>query len=204
MTTEKILIIVLVVLAVGGLAWSMGSFFSNKEPVLLVENLQKNFDKAVQAEQPDKCKAPEGYTNEQWREHMSHHSVRYMECFTSEEQKNMIDPSASLRASYKNIGPDDLATMLKVKDFELIDVHIPEQAHIPGTDQFIPFDEIVDHQANFPEDKDAKIVLYCRSGNMSRTAAESLLELGYTNIYNLVGGINAWQQMGYGVENVSL
>lgn len=196
MKTEKILIIVLVALAVGGFAWSLVSFLSNNKPVSLVENTSENFDKAVQAELPDRCQTPQGYTEEQWREHMSHHPDRYKECFAPQEQKVMID--------YKNIGPDDLAAMLKAKDFELIDVHIPEQAHIPGTDRFIPFNEIIARQGELPQDKEAKIVLYCRSGSMSRTASEALLEMGYTNVYNLAGGINGWKQMGYGVEDVSL
>lgn len=196
MKSEKIFIIVLVVLAVGGFAWSLLSFFSTKESVSVVENTSENFDKAVQAELPDICQTPQGYTDEQWREHMSHHPERYQECFTPQEQKVMID--------YKNIGPDDLAAMLKAKDFELIDVHIPEQAHIPRTDQFIPFNEIITRQNELPQDKNAKIVLYCRSGSMSRTASEALLEMGYTNVYNLAGGLNSWQQMGYEVEEVSL
>jgi len=196
MKIEKILIIVLVALAISGFVWSVGGFFSNKKTVSFVKNNLENFDKAVQAELPDKCKTPEGYTPEGWYEHMSHHPDRYMDCFTPEEQKNMID--------YKNIGPDDLVAMLKVKDFELIDVHIPEQDHISGTDLLIPFNEIVARQGELPQDKDAMIVLYCRSGSMSRTASEALLEMGYTNIYNLVGGINGWKQMGYKVEDISL
>ena len=47
-------------------------------------------------------------------------------------------------------------------------------------------------QLNLPKDKDAKIVLYCRSGGMSRAAAYELAEEGYTNVYDLVGGKNAY------------
>ena len=40
-----------------------------------------NYKKAVNAENPsDKCKAPEGYTDKEWREHMGHHPDRYKEC----------------------------------------------------------------------------------------------------------------------------
>lgn len=40
-------------------------------------------------------------------------------------------------------------------------------------------------------DKNAKIIVYCRSGNRSKTAKELLEKLGYTNVYDM-GGINNW------------
>ena len=44
-----------------------------------------------------------------------------------------------------------------------------------------------------PEDKDDLILLYCRSGNRSQDAANTLLDLGYTNIIELKTGINGWK-----------
>lgn len=99
--------------------------------------------------------------------------------------------------SYTNLSPSELNTILDEKDFTFINVHIPFQGDIPDTDLSIPFDEIEDNLNRLPEDKDARIVLYCRSGNMSRTASRTLVELGYTNIWNLKGGFNAWQEAGY-------
>lgn len=93
--------------------------------------------------------------------------------------------------SYNSITPEVLDKMLASKDFTLIDVHIPEQEHIEGTDAFIPYTDI-EHSDTLPKDKDAKIVLYCRSGGMSRAAAYTLAEKGYTNIYDLSGGKNAY------------
>ena len=99
---------------------------------------------------------------------------------------------------YVNIRPEDLKDMLdKNKDIYLLDVHIPEQDHIKGTNDFIPFNEIENNISKLPKDKNAEIVVYCRSGSMSETASEILIELGYKNVKNLSGGVNAWNARGY-------
>ena len=48
-----------------------------------------------------------------------------------------------------------------------------------------------------PARKDAKIVHYCMSDRMSTIASETLVRLGYTNVWNLVGGMVDWSQQGY-------
>ncbi len=102
-----------------------------------------------------------------------------------------------LSAIYKNMSVDELNAQLKSKDFTLIDVHIPEQEHINGTDAFIPYDDIENQLDRLPKDKDSKIVLYCRTGRMSEIAAQTLADRGYTNVYNVVGGIVEWAKKGY-------
>ena len=104
--------------------------------------------------------------------------------------------------SYKNVTPDELNAMLKNKDFVFINVHIPFAGNIAGTDLSIAYDQITDpaNLAQLPADKNAKIVLYCRSGRMSAIAAEELVKLGYTNIWNLAGGMAEWEQAGYQLE----
>ena len=54
-----------------------------------------------------------------------------------------------------------------------------------------------------PADKTAPIVVYCRSGNESAIASQTLLDLGYTNIENLDGGMNAWSASGRQIIQVS-
>ncbi len=102
--------------------------------------------------------------------------------------------------SYKNISAPELQTMLKNKDFVFINVHIPFAGNIAGTDLSIPYDQIEQNLSQLPGEKNAKIVLYCRSGRMSAIAAETLVKLGYTNLWNLNGGMEAWEQAGYSIE----
>jgi rhodanese-related sulfurtransferase len=102
--------------------------------------------------------------------------------------------------SYNNVTPQELNTMLKDKNFALINVHIPFAGNIAGTDQSIAYDEIEKNLSQLPADKDAKIVLYCRSGHMSQIAAEKLVALGYTNIWNLKGGMIEWEMQGFDLE----
>jgi len=101
---------------------------------------------------------------------------------------------------YKDISSAELMDMMNNKDFLLIDVHIPEQQHIKGTDMFIPYEEINLNFNKLPSDKSKKIVLYCRSGSMSAEASKILVERGYTNVYNLKNGVNEWKYLGYPME----
>jgi len=101
------------------------------------------------------------------------------------------------KATYGVVTPAQLTAMLTQKDFVLINVHIPYDGEIDKTDAFIPYNEINKNLARLPADKNAKIVLYCRSGHMSSLAAEDLVGRGYTNVSHLDGGMAAWQTAGY-------
>jgi rhodanese-related sulfurtransferase len=102
--------------------------------------------------------------------------------------------------TYTDVSVAELQTMLENKDFTFVNVHIPFEGNIPATDLSVPYDEIEDHLDELPADKDAKIVLYCRSDRMSRIAAEKLVPLGYTNLYNLDGGFVEWENAGLPIE----
>lgn len=105
-------------------------------------------------------------------------------------------PVAVEGGQYKDVTVAELQTMLGKKNFPLINVHVPFQGDLPNTDASIPFDQIIDHLDQLPADKNAPVVLYCRTGRMSVEAAGALVKAGYTNIYNLKGGFNAWRDAG--------
>ncbi len=97
---------------------------------------------------------------------------------------------------FTDISVEALASLLPDKNFTLVNVHIPYEGELPETDLFLPYNEISAQLDALPN-KDAPIVLYCRSGSMSTQAAKELVEQGYTNIYELDGGFNAWARAGY-------
>jgi rhodanese-related sulfurtransferase len=99
-------------------------------------------------------------------------------------------------AGYEMISVGDLQGLMEAEDVTLVNVHIPLEGNIPGTDLMIPFDEVEGYLDLLPENKDEKIILYCRSGSMGDTASETLVDLGYTDVSNLEGGYNAWKANG--------
>jgi rhodanese-related sulfurtransferase len=89
-----------------------------------------------------------------------------------------------------------LDAMMNNKDFILINVHVPYEGEMSQTDLLIPFNAIEKFKNELPNDKDAKMVLYCMSGQMSRIAAEKLTSMGYTQVYNFQEGMRDWKRNG--------
>ena len=93
----------------------------------------------------------------------------------------------------KEITATELKKLIDTKaDFQLIDVreeHEFDEANIHG--QLIPMGEVMDHPDEIAKDK--QVVVHCRSGKRSATVINALeAQHGYTNLYNLKGGILAY------------
>lgn len=100
----------------------------------------------------------------------------------------------SEESTYRQINAEEAATMMEEESsYIILDVRTAQEyseKHIPGAIN-IPNETI--NTEDIPEmpDKEQLILVYCRSGNRSKQAAEKLVKLGYTNIVEF-GGINDW------------
>lgn len=104
---------------------------------------------------------------------------------------------ATDQGKFYQISPTTLAAGLKSKNFFFVNTHTPYEGEIEQTDAFLKFDEISLRLAELPADKNAPIVLYCQSGRMSAIAATTLANAGYTNVWDLAGGMLAWEADGF-------
>lgn len=104
--------------------------------------------------------------------------------------------------TFTRVSPEELRDMKNDEGFPLVNVHVPFAGNISGTDLSIPYDEIEENLDKLPADKDAKIVLHCQGGPMSFDAAETLVSLGYTDVSDLDGGMEAWRNAGFRLKGV--
>jgi len=92
----------------------------------------------------------------------------------------------------KEISVSDLKQMKDAKeDFQLIDVREPYEAEICEIGgELIPMGEVMDNLDKISKTK--KVVIHCRSGKRSGAIVQALEAKGFTNLYNLKGGILAY------------
>ena len=97
-------------------------------------------------------------------------------------------------ATYEQITPGQAKTIMDTESqYIIIDARTTEEfaeGHIENA-ILIPEYEIADRAEKELPDKDALILVYCRSGRRSKIASEELVKLGYTNVKEF-GGIIDW------------
>ena len=93
---------------------------------------------------------------------------------------------------YQQITQEEAKEMMDTQEVIILDVREQDEydsGHIPGA-VLLPVGSIdEDTAAEVIPEKDSAVLVYCRSGNRSKTASSALAELGYTNVYEF-GGIN--------------
>ena len=96
--------------------------------------------------------------------------------------------------SYQQITQEEAKEMMDTQEVIILDVREQDEydsGHIPGA-VLLPVGSInEDTAAEVIPETDSTVLVYCRSGNRSKTASSTLAGLGYTNIYEF-GGINTW------------
>jgi len=97
--------------------------------------------------------------------------------------------------TYTQISQEAAKEMMDTQDVIILDVRETDEynaGHIVNA-VLLPVGTITEASASavIPE-KDSVVLVYCRSGNRSKTASAALVELGYTNVYEF-GGINTWE-----------
>ena len=93
----------------------------------------------------------------------------------------------------KQVGPKELKGLLDAGKVKLFDVR-PEKERAIAKLAGVPMldDKMMAEIEGMP--KDTPIAFHCHSGSRSRAAAEHFIKLGFTNVYNLAGGIVAWSK----------
>jgi rhodanese-related sulfurtransferase len=114
------------------------------------------------------------------------------------------DFMANLPEDFFAIKPDVLAHELANHPF-LLDIRLQAErdagGYIDGS-ILIPFPDFLKRLDQLPAEKDARIVIYCTSGHRGSMVTMALHLLGYTNVVNLAGGLNAWKADGMEVAGL--
>ncbi|MBW3588264.1 MAG: rhodanese-like domain-containing protein [Actinobacteria bacterium] len=122
-------------------------------------------------------------------------------------KKTAMEMVAEAKKRVENLTPDQVAKELE-EGAIVIDVREPQErkeSNIPGSisaprgmlefyaDPSLPY-----HKEEFNPDR--RLILHCASGGRSALAAETLQQMGYTNVAHLDGGIKAWKDAGRPTE----
>ena len=96
---------------------------------------------------------------------------------------------------WKAAGPFEATKLLNHEDGLLVDIRpVGEfgQGHIVGC-KHLPMGELKSRLGELEKHKDRPVIAYCRSGSRSAAACDLLTKQGFTQVYNLQGGIMAWE-----------
>ena len=106
---------------------------------------------------------------------------------------DMPETESKTLMQYQKITPEEARQMIAGEEVTIVDVRTAAeyaQGHIENA-ILVPNESIGDQAAAELPDTDATLLVYCRSGRRSKEGCETLLSLGYQNVYDL-GGIIDW------------
>ncbi len=103
------------------------------------------------------------------------------------------------KAQYTDISVQQAKEMIDKGEVFILDVRTQEEydaGHIRNS-TLIPVQDLSKRLNEVPQNRD--ILVYCRTGSRSTAASEILVNNGFTQIYNMNGGITEWTKAGYEV-----
>ena len=111
----------------------------------------------------------------------------------------LIWPTIAKRLSAaKEVGVVDAVQLINRQDAVIVDVREPAEfkaGHIPNA-RNIPLAQIGERVKELEKHKSKPLLLVCASGARSASASGALQKAGFAQVYNLGGGMGAWQQAG--------
>ncbi|WP_313527484.1 rhodanese-like domain-containing protein [Anaerotignum sp.] len=128
-----------------------------------------------------------------WLSGCSGTEISYTKDSSSEAEGSSTVQDSKNTASYQQITAEEAKKMMDDGNVTVVDVRTEEEytkEHIPNA-VLVPVDSIGDDAPEALPDLDGVLLVYCRSGNRSKTASERLKNIGYTNVYEF-GGIIDW------------
>jgi len=99
-------------------------------------------------------------------------------------------------STHKNISVNEFKELMNSADSVILDVRSKAElveGHIPGHIMIDIYDPVFGQEIE-KLDRDKTYLVYCRSGNRSGSACGFMASKGFTNLYNLNGGIMAWNK----------
>jgi rhodanese-related sulfurtransferase len=107
-----------------------------------------------------------------------------------------------MSASIESVSANAAAKMQNERHAIIVDVRETDEwnaGHIAGAIH-IPLGDVKNRVAELEKFKDSPVITQCRSGARSAKAAEVLKNAGFSAVYNLDGGINAWQKAALDIQ----
>lgn len=110
-----------------------------------------------------------------------------------DSQQTAPESAAAKESAYHKITAEEAKAMMDQGDVTVVDVRREDEyaaGHIPGS-ILVPVEGIRDTPPKELPDKDAVLLVHCRTGVRSKQASDKLVEMGYKNVYDF-GGIADW------------
>ena len=116
-----------------------------------------------------------------------------------ERGRGLVIDNPNAPAAVRTLSPLEAAGKLAAGAVTVVDVRPPqERAFAQLKAAFATFDAGTEALEALP--KDTPLAFLCHHGNRSAQAAENFRQAGFTEVYNIVGGIDAWAQMDPSIE----